>query len=161
MVSSKDASECMDAWCNNHTQDHTCRFHRFNVTSMRSKVLPIRCWSKSYHLPNKVLEVPRVYILPSDITNFPINFVISNIFKKNSSERSIAWQLFLDYSVIASALHLKGQDGLGNLRSSSSVGSQVESSTSSRLLGKRHYSQRGLHWVGDPIPPFLGLLPQS
>ena len=152
----------MDAWCNNHTQDHKHRVHRFNVTSMRSKVLPIRCWSKkSYHLPNKILEVPRVYILPSDITNFPINSVISNILKKDSSERSIAWQLFPDYSVIASALHLKGQDGFGILRSSVSAGSQVESSTSSRLLGKRHYSQRGLHWVGDLMPPFLGLLPQS
>ena len=151
----------MDAWCSNHTQDHTYRVHRFNVTSMRSKVLPIRCRSKSYHLPNKVLEVPRVYILPSDITNFPINSVISNILKKDSSECSIAWQLFLDYSVITYALHIKGQDGFGILRSSASTGSQVKSSMSSRLLGKRHYIQRGLHWVGDLMPPFLGLLPQS
>ena len=150
----------MDAWCNNRTQDHKHRFHRFSVTSMRSKVLPISCWYKIYHLPNKVLEVPRVYILPSDITNFPINLVISNILKKNSSEHSIAWQLFPDYSVIASALHLKGQDGFGILRSSVSAGSQVESSTSSRLLSKRHYSQRGLHWVGELMPQFLGLLPQ-
>ena len=150
----------MDAWCNNHTQDHTYRVHRFNITSMRSKVLPIRCWSKIYHLSNKVLEVPRVYILPSDITNFPINSVISNILKKDSSDHSITWQLFSDYSVIASALHLKGQDGFGILRSSASAGSQVESNTSSRLLGKWYYSQRGLHWVGDLMPPFLGLLPQ-
>ena len=161
MVSSKDAYECMDAWCSNHTQDHTYRVHRFNVTSMRSKVLPIRYWSKRYHLSNKVLEVPGVYILPSDINNFLINSVISNILKKNSSEHNIAWQLFSNYSVIASALHLKGQDGFGILQSSVSGGSQVESSTSSRLLGKRHYSQRGLHWVRNLMPPFLGLLPQS
>lgn len=151
----------MDAWCNNHTQDHTYRVHMFNVTSIRSKVLPIRYWSKSYHLLNKVLKFPRVYILPSDIANFPINSIISNILMKNSSECSIAWQLFLDYSIIASALHLKGQDGFGILWSSALAGSQVESSTSSRLLGKQHYSQRGLHWVRDLMPPFLGLLPQS
>ena len=151
----------MDGWCNNHTQYHTYRVHRFNVTSMRSKVLPISCWSKSYHLSNKVLEVPIVYILTSDITNFSINSVINNIIMKNSSERSIAWQLFLDYFVIDYALHLKGQGGFGILWSLASAGSQVESSTSARLLGKRHYSQRGLHWVGDLMSPFLGLLPQS
>ena len=149
----------MNAWCNNHTQDHKHRVHRFNVTSMRLKVLPIRYDLKVYHLPNKVLEVPRVYRLLLDITNFPIDSLISNILKKNSSEHSIAWQPFPDYSIIVSTLNLKGQDGLKVLQSSVAAGSQVKSSTSSRLLGKRPYSQRGLHWVEDLMPPVFGIYP--
>ena len=110
-------------------------------------------------MPNKVLEVPRVYILPSNITNFPIKSVISNILKRDSSEHSIAWQLFPDYSIIAFALHLKRQDGLGILRSSASAGSQVESSMFSQLLGKHHYFQGDLHWVGDSHASFFGITP--
>ena len=79
----------MNAWlCNNHKQGHKQNRkvprHEYEVKGTTHKV-----WSKSYHRTNKVLEVPGVYILPSDITNFPINSVISNVLKKNSSERSI------------------------------------------------------------------------
>ena len=50
-----------------NTQDHKHRVHRFNVTRMGSKVLPIRYWSKSYHMSNKVLELPYGLLLPSKI----------------------------------------------------------------------------------------------
>ena len=153
----------MKEWiCNNHKQGHKQSW-KVQRQSMESKVRTThKVWTKVFKSPvdqgSKESHCLHFYFRYYQLPDYS---VISNILKKNSSERSIAWQLFLDYSVIFSALHLKVQDGLRFLWSSASAGSQVESNMSSRLFSKRHYSQRGLHWVGGLMPPFLGLLPQS
>ena len=69
--------------------------------------------------------------------------IISNILKRNSSEHSIAWQLLPNYSVIVSALHLKGPRWVRVLRFSASLAPRSKIIMSSRLLGKQILHSKG------------------